>query len=132
MTALDLLALALATTAALDAWLDEDSILAELRARTQLWRSGFWRTLANCRFCLSYWVPAGLVGLTLGALAALPAAWADAARLPVYCLAATAAARLIARATGTGGGGAATFTPEPPDDSGPEPAAPGGPPADVP
>lgn len=130
MTGVDLLALALATRACLDAWLDPDSILGGLRARTQTWESWFWRTLANCRFCVSYWVPAGpLFLLTLSTL--LPAPWALAVKLPVYALAATglvALLDLIEDRLASDRGGAST---KDPDDTAPA-AAGTGPPADVP
>lgn len=94
MTPLDLLALALAARAVLDVWFDEDSVLADPRARTQLWQSWFWRTLFNCRFCMSYWVPAGLLGFFVASLF-LPDPWAVVAKLPIYGLAATALVWLI-------------------------------------
>lgn len=95
MTPVDLLALALAARAVLDVWLDEDSVLAELRARTQLWDRWFWKTLFNCRFCLSYHVPALLVFGCYGWSLFLPDPWAVVVKLPLYSLAATGLVRLL-------------------------------------
>lgn len=94
MGVVDLVVLALSTRACLDVWLDEDSILAERRAVTQTWRSYFWRTLLNCRFCLSYWVPLFPTSLYLFSLF-VPDSWSVAVRLPVYSLAATGLVRIL-------------------------------------
>ncbi len=104
MTGVDLLALAFAARACLDVWLDEDSILAERRARTQLWASEFWKDLFNCRFCLSHWVPAGLLLIFYLASLFLPAPWDVVVKLPVYALAATGLVRVIDRAVKESGG----------------------------
>lgn len=86
MNITDPLILALAVKAVLDLWFDEDSVLADWRARTQLWESWFWRTLFNCRFCMTHWVAAGLlVPLAVSVLA--PDPWALAARGLLYALA---------------------------------------------
>lgn len=95
MTLVDLLALALAAKAMLDAWFDEDSILADRRAVTQTWTRWFWRTLFNCRFCLSYWVPAFLLAVLYVASLFLSDPWVVVVKLPIYSLAATALVGLI-------------------------------------
>lgn len=89
MTLIDLLALAFATKACLDVWLDEDSILAEWRAITQTWNSWFWRTLFNCRFCLSYHTPVWLILVFYATSLFLPHPWSVVAKLPIYSLATT-------------------------------------------
>lgn len=94
-SATDLLVLALAASALLDAWFREDSILAERRAVTQEWRWRFGSNLLNCPFCLSFWVTGGLAAGYLLAPVALPD-WAVAvARTPVWGLAATALVWLL-------------------------------------
>jgi hypothetical protein len=88
--AVDLVATTLAVRALLEAWFNEDSILAERRAATQEWASWFWSKLLNCRLCLSYWVPP--VALILPFYVAslfLPDPWSVVAKLPIYSLAVT-------------------------------------------
>lgn len=113
MTLMDLAALVLACRAVLDVWFEEDSILAELRARTQLWDSWFWRTLFNCRFCMSYWVPAGLLlGLYVPSVFLEPV-WAVIAKLPLYGLAVTGLVGLIDRAVPKSGDASTESDPAP-------------------
>jgi hypothetical protein len=97
VTATDLLVAGLAARAALAAWFDEDSVLATARAWTQTWRWELASTLANCPFCLSYWVAGGSVALYVFAPELLPPGWSAAARLPVQALAAAGVVDLLRR-----------------------------------
>ena len=97
MTPVDLLAVVFATVAVLEAWFHEDSFLAGARARTQEWRSDFFRTLLNCRLCLSYHVPWVLYAAFVLGAETIPDPYGRYWKLNLYFLAATGAVRLLDR-----------------------------------
>lgn len=101
ITALDFIALILATGAIIDVW-HNGSIFATARAYVQAWNDAaptgsakrFWTELLLCPFCKSYHIPIYLLfGLLIGNLAGGLAK--DLLRVIVYGLAATRASNLI-------------------------------------
>ncbi len=95
MSITELVVVALAARAALNLWLSEDSFLLEYRAVTQEWRWQFGRSLLNCRFCLSYWVAAAVLGGFYLPLLILSESWHELARTPVYILAVSGLVQII-------------------------------------
>jgi hypothetical protein len=89
----DLVLLALAARAVIDAWRDGE-IFAGLRARAEV-LDNFFANLLSCRFCLAYHAPYLLLA-AVGAATLFGGDQArDVARMVVLCLAATAACHLL-------------------------------------
>ena len=86
---------ALALNSLLILWFHEDSFLATLRARTELWDNFLGRSL-NCRLCLSYQLPFWLLLLPYWAVSSFVVGpWSWLILLPVYSLATHTVAMMI-------------------------------------
>jgi len=102
MSAVDLIAIALAAGVPINAWLYEQSVVAAWREWVSAWgepggsrtrRVGPYRelvaTLLTCRFCLSHWVPLLLIVFFYLPSLWLREPWDIVVKLPIYSMAAT-------------------------------------------